>query len=250
VRLFPFFTYFGGKYRAATRYPPPQHGIIVEPFAGSAGYALRYPDRQVHLVDKSEPIAGIWDYLIRTPAAEIRRLPLLEPGASVDTLDVPQEARWLLGMWVNPGSAQPKKTRGTWCHSDGYERQFQFWGDGVRERIAQQVDAIRHWRITCGDYTEAPDVDATWFIDPPYQGMGKHYPCGADEIDFPALGAWCRTRRGQVIVCEQAGADWLPFGSFGAFKSNQAHSGRTRTAEALWLNDYPGAALWLPGGAQ
>ena len=28
--LLPFFTYFGGKYRAAPRYPEPAHDLIVE----------------------------------------------------------------------------------------------------------------------------------------------------------------------------------------------------------------------------
>lgn len=249
MMLAPFFTYFGGKYRSATRYPPPLHESIVEPFAGSAGYALRYPDRRVHLVDKSETVAGVWSYLIRTPAAEIRRLPLLDVGVSVDTLDAPQEARWLIGFWVSPGSSSPKKTRTLWNGSEPRHLRMCTWSEFVRERIAKQVDAIRHWRVTCGDYSEAPDTDASWFIDPPYQGMGKHYPCGADDIDFTGLGNWCRERRGQVIVCEQAGADWLPFRDFGAFKSNKAHTGRARSAEALWMNDFPGAGLWLPGAA-
>ena len=37
TKLKPFFTYYGGKYRAAPKYPEPVHGSIVEPFAGSAG---------------------------------------------------------------------------------------------------------------------------------------------------------------------------------------------------------------------
>ena len=60
----PFFTYYGGKYRAAPLYPSPTHANLVEPFAGSAGYALRYYDRQVLLVDADPVIAGLWRYLI------------------------------------------------------------------------------------------------------------------------------------------------------------------------------------------
>lgn len=45
-KLKPFFTYFGGKYRIAPRYPKPQYNTIIEPFAGSAGYSLRYPERE------------------------------------------------------------------------------------------------------------------------------------------------------------------------------------------------------------
>jgi hypothetical protein len=249
VTLKSFFPYYGGKHRSATRYPPPQHATIVEPFAGSAGYALRYADRRVRLYDKSEAIGAIWSYLIRATSGEILRLPLLDVGQSVDTLPLPQEARWLIGMWVNPGSAQPKKTQTAWLRGDGCTARFSQWGDGPRGRIAAQVDHIRHWTVETASYEAAANEIATWFVDPPYRNMGRHYPCGADDIDFAALGAWCRERRGQVLVCEQAGASWLPFRAFGAFKSNQGHTERTRSAEALWLNDFPGAALWLPGGA-
>jgi site-specific DNA-adenine methylase len=34
--LRPFFTFYGGKWRAAPFYDAPTHGHIVEPFAGSA----------------------------------------------------------------------------------------------------------------------------------------------------------------------------------------------------------------------
>lgn len=247
MMLAPFFTYFGGKYRSATRYPPPLHGTIVEPFAGSAGYALRYHTRNVVLIEKSEPIAGIWSYLIRATPAEILALPLLEPGQSVDTLNVPQEARWLIGMGIGAGLASPRKTRlRDWPGAENAP--MSWWGTERRARCAENVRHIRHWRVINGSYHDAPDLHATWFVDPPYEGMGKHYPCGADDIDFGHLAEWCRSRRGQVMVCEQQGAAWLPFVPFGAFKSNPKNrAGSVRSAEALWLNEFPGAGLWLPG---
>ena len=245
--LRPFFTYFGGKWRAAPKYPPPIYDTIVEPFAGSAGYSLRYPERKIILVEKSPAIAGIWRYLIGASEKDILSLPLLEPGQSTDTLDVCQEARWLIGMWVSAGSGAPKKTLTEWAQRDPSHHKMCVWGKPVRARLASQIHTIRHWRIIEGDYSAAPDTAATWFIDPPYEGMGKHYPCGSDEIDFASLGDWCRARRGQVLVCEAQGANRLPFPDFGTFKSNNAnHQGRTRSAEALWMNDWPGAALWLP----
>jgi len=36
------FAYFGNKTRIAHLYPPPAQGRVVEPFAGSARYALMY----------------------------------------------------------------------------------------------------------------------------------------------------------------------------------------------------------------
>lgn len=249
MELKPFFTYFGAKWRAALKYPPPLHRQIIEPFAGGAGYAIRYADRDVLLVEKNPAIAGIWEYLIRAPEAEIQSLPLLVQGQHVDDLKWPcHAARDLVGMHINPGGASPRRINGQWI-VEGREFPFSTWSIQSRARVAQQLRFIRHWRVICGDYSAAPDVEASWFIDPPYQGMGRHYPCGSEDLDFPALGAWCRSRRGQVLVCEQTGAAWLPFTPFGAFKSNVVNrSGRTRSAEALWMNDWPGAALWLPAG--
>lgn len=79
---------------------------------------------------------------------------------------------------------------------------------------------------------DAGEHDATWFIDPPYQVVqGEQYPNGAQSIDFAALGDWCRSRRGQVIVCESEGADWLPFSPLGAVQSMRKGSSRER----VWL---------------
>lgn len=234
--LRPFFPYFGGKFRSAPRYPPPDHDWIVEPFAGSAGYAMRYPDRQVMLVEASEPIAAIWQYLILARPSEILRLPLLEPGQSVDSLvGVPQPARWLIGMWCNPGSAQPKKTLCRWQRFDGCTPRFQVWGEGIRERIASQVGQISHWIVRFGSYTSTPNIRATWFIDPPYQGAGRHYPCGSRGINYVALGEWCRQRRGQVMVCENTGAEWLPFSHFLDAKAVKVGKRRGVSREALWM---------------
>lgn len=104
----------------------------------------------------------------------------------------------------------------------------------MRKRVADQVPAIKHWRIIEGDYTAAPDVEATWFVDAPYRGrQGRHYIHPSSRIDYPALGRWCRARRGQTIVCEAAGADWLPFASFGGTRGMAGAASR----EAIWWQD-------------
>ncbi len=76
----PFFTYYGGKYRAASRYPKPQGGVIVEPFAGAAGYSVRnyHPATRVVLNDLDERVAATWTYLTRAASEEIMRLPLYD----------------------------------------------------------------------------------------------------------------------------------------------------------------------------
>jgi hypothetical protein len=210
MTLRPFWRYYGGKWRAAPRYPAPQRDTIVEPFAGAAGYATRYHDRRVVLVDRSPIIAGIWRYLIAAKPAEVLAIPNLPEGGTVDDLPVCQEARWLVGYWLNGGSDHPCKTPSAWAREHGDGVHWVGWSDKARNRIASQVEAIRHWRIIEGDYTDAPDVDATWFVDPPYQtSAGRRYREQPD--DFDALGAWTLARRGQVIACDQVGADWLPW---------------------------------------
>jgi len=203
-----FFSYFGGKFMRAPHYPSPLHETIVEPFAGAAGYSVRHHERKVVLYDTSPYIAGVWRYLLRTSASEIMRLPLVVAGEDVQTLPLPQEAKWLIGFWINQGSSVPKRTAGG-RRSNKRAGYYATWGEPSRERIARQVDQIRHWRFVEADYRESPDVKATWFIDPPYEKHPNHYPHTVS--DFGALADWCRSRSGQVIVCETEGASWLPF---------------------------------------
>lgn len=234
----PFWRYYGGKWRNAPHYPAPRHDTVVEPFAGAAGYSCRYPDRRVVLVDRSPIIAGIWRYLIAESSDSIRALPDIPDGGTVDDCAMPQEARWLAGFWCNNAVVAPCKSPSKWASRGANVHNWGGWNDRSRERIASQVDRIRHWRIIEGDYADAPDVEATWHIDPPYQSKaGSYYPHQPD--DFGALGAWCRTRRGQVMVCEQQGADWLPFEPLGSFRSAPAAYRPKRSAEVIWTNGGP-----------
>lgn len=233
----PFFTYFGGKFRAASKYPTPQHDILVESFAGSAGYALRYPERQVHLFDTSERVIGTWQYLIGVSESEIRNLPIYDGSwDNVDDLvQLPQEARWLIGWWLNKGTVLPSKTPSKWVRSANGNMGENYWGPGIRERIASQLDGIRHWQAHASSYDTAPDWEATWYVDPPYQAAGKSYPM--KFMDYDALASWCQSRQGQVIVCENAGATWLPFEPLADIK---ATAGKNRTGvskEVMWHRD-------------
>lgn len=244
--LRPFWRYFGGKYRAAPRYPAPRYGTIVEPFAGAAGYSLRYPTRCVVLVERYPVVAELWRYLIAVPASEVRRIPLVD---SVDDLPawVPDGGRALVGFAMSSAVTSPRRQLSAGkIKLRAMGRRFEGWSEAQRERVASQVGAIRHWQIVEGDYTAAPDVEATWFVDPPYQVAGSHYVHGPEGIDYPALGRWCRARRGQVIACENDDATWLPFRSFATLKAGPRSAG---SPEAVWLSDEAQAPAASHGAA-
>lgn len=241
--LRPFWRYYGGKWRAAPMYPAPLYDTIIEPFAGAAGYSCRYPDRRVILVDKYPVIAGIWRYLISVSQEEIQRIPEVD---AVDDLPawVPQEARWLIGFHLDACTYYPKKrvspARAARLRAAGHRIG---WTKEIRERVASQVERIRHWQIIEGDYWNSPRRAATWFVDPPYSNAkGSYYLANgwgarnrkAPSIDYERLASWCRWHTGQMIVCENAGASWLPFQPFQTRRGG--FLGRPESQEVVWLS--------------
>lgn len=209
MRLLPFFTYYGGKNRAARHYPTPQRDLIVEPFAGSAGYALNHSDRDVLLRDSDPVIVQTWQYLLTVSPDDVLTLPDLRPGQTTRDLDVPVGARHLIGWWLAKGTTHPQLRPSTFMLK--HPRGGPYWGPHIRQRIASQLHRVRHWQVELASWESSPNVDATWFVDPPYRDMRRTYRHGSNGVDYVQLAAWARTRRGQVIVCEADAADWLPF---------------------------------------
>jgi len=225
----PLFPFYGSKWNIARHYPAPE-GETIEPFAGGAGYSCFYGVRRAHLVDKDPIIAGLWRYLLRVTPAEIMSLPNMpEVGDHVDNYALPQEAKWLIGFWLNRGSATPKKSRTAF--SARTDRGQLNWGGRAKERIAATLPAIAEWTITEGSYSCAPAIAATHFVDPPYGDKGRFYRVPFD--DFEALGHWCRSRRGLLIACEGEGASWLPFTPLGSFKSTKGRAAEVAYIERL-----------------
>ena len=230
--LKPFFCLFGGKWRAAPHYSLPKYEKIIEPFAGGAGYSLRHAQKQIVLYDEDPIIAGVWDYLIHATRKEIQQLPI-EVESTTD-LTLPQEAKWLIGFWLNKASVSPGKTPSAWMRAG--IRPNSHWGEVIRQRIADQVNSIRHWKIHNIRHENALNERATWFIDPPYNcKAGRHYRY--HDIDYSALACWCQKRIGQVIVCEIHGASWLPFKSFRTIKTTEGKYGKSSSREVVWEND-------------
>ena len=235
----PIFPFYGSKWRDAKRYPAPQPSTIsgkttvIEPFAGSAGYSLWYEPDRVLLLDADPIIVGIWEYLIAVSEDEILALPDLEPGQSVDEFDLPQEARWLIGFWLNRGSASPKKTQTAFSRRT--ERQQLVWSERARQRIIGELPGIRHWKVRQSSYEDCPMPvgGVTYFVDPPYVDKGRHYRI--NHVDHGEIGRWARTLPAtapdQTIVCEQQGADWLPFEPLASIHI----AGRHVSHEMVWL---------------
>jgi site-specific DNA-adenine methylase len=199
------FYYYGRKERIFDKYPKPKHDILIEPFAGSAAYAMNYYERNVILVEKDEKIASLWQYLINVSSDEIMSLPLLDKGQSLNNEEfsyLTDVQKYLIGFYLNPGSSQPKKSPGKFCA----------WTEKNKIKLSKEVNKVKHWQLIHGDYTMAPNENATWYIDPPYQGNGgQYYRYGNKNFDYESLKNWIMDRSGQIIVCENTEADWMDF---------------------------------------
>jgi len=195
-------SYYGGKGRIVKLYPKPEYEKIIEPFAGSAKYALKYWDRDVTLVDKYDVVIDIWKWLRLCSKDDIKRFPMLKKGDHIDNVKWDcREMKLLAGFIYGYGRRSPQSSNS--CKDHEFNK--------VIERIANNVDKIRHWKFVNVSYESLPNYKATWFIDPPYQDRGIRYVCNSKQIDYEQLSDWCMSRYGQVIVCEASGANWLPF---------------------------------------
>lgn len=220
------FSYYGSKHRTANKYPSPV-GTIVEPFAGSAAYSTRYYSRDIRINDKDPIIAGIWQYIVGAKLGELLRLPTV--FETLDELKVPQEAKWLIGFWIGTCRVRPAKTMTKWGN----------WSEMIRLRISHQSQYIKHWKVTNLDYRDLKiPKRSTCFVDPPYHKSGVYYRLSSKQIDYTDLGNWCRAQS-FAIVCEQQGADWLPFIPF--MRTQSQSNGLGQCNEVIWHNRMKGA---------
>lgn len=228
------FNYFGSKHRIAHHYPVPTFRTLIEPFGGSAAYAVRHRNSfdRVVIIERDEAVVAVWHRLLGMSAAEILAAPcptigdlckdpLVAFASARTTRDTPAEFRVSFRM----------------------VQQFEI----MMRRIASVVDECRYFEVICGTYSDAPVVEATWFVDPPYQYQGGRrdrtrggrYRYGNDAIDYENLGSWSQSLEGQVVVCEQAGAGWLPWN--GAVRtSNSRHGGYSE----VWWHNQEGPCLF------
>ena len=224
------FPYFGRKKRLAPMYPSPEHDYIIEPFAGSAGYSIAkdHWQKKVILVENNPDVVRLWRWLLdpATTTRTILEMPEISQGDSLDIFGSRGSPPRMLVESVGASKDPRYKTASGWMARDWVK---------IRNRVAGDLHKIKHWVILEGDYSAIPNLRATWFIDPPYQRMMKEYeskPYASQDLDYKALGNWCQQRRGQVIVCEQYGANWLPFRPLKEIKTIS----NNRKIEAVWIN--------------
>lgn len=219
-------SYYGSKANIVRMYPPPKYAKIYEPFAGTARYSCLYWDREIILNDSYHVITDIWKWLQLCSKQDILKLPhSFKQGERIDNIKFDcVEAKYLLGFLIAKGVERPRLKvvdRITMFRPNAIKFQLQ--------RIANSLDKIRHWKIITGEYTDLENQTATWFIDPPYEFGGYAYV--KNKIDFISLGPWCRSRAGQVIVCENTKATWMDFSPMKQQKGSVA-----KTTEAIWSN--------------
>lgn len=195
-------SYYGSKSKLVNLYPEPKHDLIIEPFAGSARYALKYWDRDVIILDKHKPIIDLWNWLQKASDNDLDNLPRLREGENLDNFNLSYGEFLFMSFIVNEGNFGLRKTATKRA------------APKINHKIETTKDIlpkIKHWDIRLGSYQDLDNVKATWFIDPPYIDGGQYYPESNKNIDYTHLADWCKSRKGQVIVCENNNADWLPF---------------------------------------
>ena len=219
-------SYYGSKTNVIDYYPAPKQGKIIEPFCGTARYALKYFDHEILLVDKYDVIIKIWKWLQLCSPSDVIGLPRFKKGDNINEHKYDcEEQRLLVGFLVGFGFPSPRTTASPRLRNRPNAMNYTI------NRIASQLWKIRHWEFVCGDYEEIQNQPATWFIDPPYQFGGHCYKHSNKKIDFEKLAGWSMEREGQIIICENMKATWL---DFKPMKTQNVLSGSH--SEGIWSN--------------
>jgi hypothetical protein len=223
-------SYYGSKCKIAKLYPKPEYDLIIEPFAGAAWYSVLHKGKDVLLNEKYKTVYDIWNWLINSATVdEILANVNFNLGDDIRTLPISDIHKDLIGFCINRGTSSPCNIVQKWSCQVAKNPNWASTTNYQLNRIAKNLPDIKHWKVTYGDYKELPDVEATWFIDPPYQHGGKYYM--VNGINYTELMEWVKSRKGQVIVCENTKADWMDFKPLIEITGQ-----RVKTTEAIWHN--------------
>ena len=228
------FYYYGAKNTLAKYYQKPYYNTIVEPFAGSAAYSMFHLQNNNNLncilVEKDIRVYNLWKYLLTSSAKDINEYPV--PNIGDKTSD------FLIMTCAASNSISKCKTL---TYTDRIARVFEI----QKKRLLKLHNIKDRIKIYNTDYTEVDNIEATWFIDPPYQvnnlsnpktvfsnGNGYSKGCDSDSLDFTKLSDFSKDRLGQVIVCEKEGANWMDF----KFLRRSKSSLNKNYNEVVWYN--------------
>lgn len=235
----PLFKWFGSKWLSSRLLPEPTYDRIVEPFAGSAGYSLRHCEHSVELYEKDEYAHDLWYWLInQATETRIREIPInLKEGTDIRDLGMHYGQELLLKNWQRTNNVGDCWTISPWGNKPGQ------WTENTRARIAEEFQAIRHWKVMGHDGIEAfGDTEyVTWMIDPPYEYNYQYKARG--PLDYTELAMRILRVNGQKIVCEAAcqktgvSPNWLPFQIFGHRITSRRKEGmNVYSKELIWTN--------------
>jgi len=205
------FNYYGGKGMLVNKYPPPKHKTIIEPFAGGAAYSLRWYKHNIILLDTNLKTIEAWNFVKSQDALNyINKIPKkVNAGDKINDIkyfdDFPQGLKNILRMSANIGTGGLNVKVNTIT-----KIAVKHWYHNTILKIKFWHPKIQHWKILHRSYEDAPNITATWFIDPPYQDTpGRLYT--ENKLNYHKLATWVKSRRGQIICCENESANWLPF---------------------------------------
>lgn len=225
------FSYYGSKSKIAKFYPKPKYETIIEPFAGGGFYSLLYKDNDIILNEKNSIVSDIWNFLINSANKEdILSARNFYLGEDISGLKLPKPHKDLIGFCINRGSVAPRNIVTKWNCQSKFRPNWASTPYFRLTEIADQIESIRHFKIINKSYEQLDNIEATWFIDPPYQFGGELYI--ENNINFSELADWCRSRKGQVIVCENNKADWLDFKPLINIQGQSKKS-----TECIWTNE-------------
>lgn len=243
------FSYYGGKSKIIDLYPEPKHGLIIEPFAGAAAYAFRHArlgsGRTAWINDLDGRVASIWEFLLSPDAAEwVRAVWPVKVEAGRSYLDYLGDGppAGLVELFRAEANQGTQGARGV--HNQITSMGQKCW-PRTKGKLLEIIPEISHWRFTRRDYGELSNIEATWFIDPPYANpAGQRYRTG-NGLNYSSLGQWCKSRNGQSIVCENSGADWLPFESLGDHRrvSIRSRYQKANAKEVIWTGGIPADSI-------
>lgn len=239
MRVGPMLKWFGSKWSATKRgnYPDPLPGLpIFEPYAGGAGYSLNHCDHPVVIWEDDPHLSELWQWLITEATSElVMAIPVGVPeGTPIQDLRLSKGQALLLKHWQRTNNVGNCWTVSKWGHLPGQ------WNVHTQERVAREVECIKHWKFLPIDYTRR----GTYYFDPPYQYNYRYRFKEAFDYLQMVSNISLISKGSRVIVCEaicpKTGAipTYLPFSaSHQQVTSRRKQSQNHHSKELIWVKN-------------